>query len=164
MYGNPAFECDGAQIRACSRQLATVVTVTGDLNDANLDRVSQYTKRFVLREKPVVLDLSGVSSATPHIISLLSDVDDACFAVAAAEVVAAARGHGPEGLPDEIVDWLDDSASSVTVPDAVLARKAVARVRENSELQELWGENGSENDWDREMASLLARLAAAAAA
>jgi|SRR6185503_18195521 len=92
------------------------------------------------------------------------DVDDACFAVAAAEVVAAARGHGPEGLPDEIVDWLDDSASSVTVPDAVLARKAVARVRENSELQELWGENGSENDWDREMASLLARLAAAAAA
>ena len=41
MYGNPPFDCDGAQIRACSRQLATVVTVTGDLDDANLDRVSQ---------------------------------------------------------------------------------------------------------------------------
>jgi anti-anti-sigma regulatory factor len=80
MYGNPAFDCDGAQIRACSRQLATVVTVTGDLDDANLDKVSQYTKRFVLREKPVVLDLSGVSSATPHIVSLLCDVDDACSA------------------------------------------------------------------------------------
>jgi anti-anti-sigma regulatory factor len=80
MYGNPAIEYDGAQVRACSRQLATVVTVTGDLNDVNLDKVSQYTKRFVLREKPVVLDLSGVSSATPHIISLLSDVDDACTA------------------------------------------------------------------------------------
>jgi anti-anti-sigma regulatory factor len=80
MYGNPAFDCDGAQIRACSRQLATVVTVTGDLDDANLDKVSQYTKRFVLREKPVVLDLSGVTSATPHIISLLSDIDDACSA------------------------------------------------------------------------------------
>jgi anti-anti-sigma regulatory factor len=80
MYGNPAFDCDGAQIRACSRQLATVVTVTGDLNDANLDKVSQYAKRFVLREKPVVLDLSGVSSATPHIFSLLCDLDDACSA------------------------------------------------------------------------------------
>jgi anti-anti-sigma regulatory factor len=78
MYGNPAFDCGGAQIRACSRQLATVVTVTGDLNDANLDQVSLHAKRFVLREKPVVLDLSGVNSATPHIISLLSDVDDAC--------------------------------------------------------------------------------------
>jgi anti-anti-sigma regulatory factor len=80
MYGNPAFDCGGAQVRACSRQLATVVTVTGDLTDANLDSVSQYAKRFVLREKPVVLDLSAVNSATPHIISLLSDLDDACSA------------------------------------------------------------------------------------
>ena len=78
MYGNPAYECDGAQVRACSRQLATVVTVTGDLDDANLDKVTQHTKRFVLREKPVVLDLSAVSSATPHIVSLLCDIDDAC--------------------------------------------------------------------------------------
>jgi anti-anti-sigma regulatory factor len=80
MYGNPAFDCNGAQIRACSRQLATVLTVTGDLHDANIDEVSRYTKRFVLREKPVVLDLNGVSSATPHIISLLCDIDDACSA------------------------------------------------------------------------------------
>ena len=80
MYGNPAFDCGGAQIRACSRQLATVVTVTGNLDDANLDQVSQYTKRFVLREKPVVLDLGAVSSATPHIVSLLCDLDDACNA------------------------------------------------------------------------------------
>jgi anti-anti-sigma regulatory factor len=78
MYGNPPFDCDGAQVRVCSRQLATVVTVTGDLNDANIDRVSEYTKRFVLREKAVVLDLGAVSSATPHIASLLFDVDDAC--------------------------------------------------------------------------------------
>ena len=80
MYANTPFDCDGAQIRACSRQLATVVTVIGVLDDANLDRVSQYAKRFVLREKPVVLDLGGVSSATPHIISLLSEMDDACSA------------------------------------------------------------------------------------
>jgi anti-anti-sigma regulatory factor len=80
MYGNPAFDCNGAQIRACSRQLATVVTVTGDLNDTNLDQVSQHAKCFVLREKPVVLDLSAVSSATPHIVSLLCEVDDACSA------------------------------------------------------------------------------------
>jgi anti-anti-sigma regulatory factor len=80
MYGNPAFDCGGAQIRVCGRQMATVVTVSGDLDDGNLDLVSQYTKRFVLREKPVLLDLSGVSSATPHIISLLCDIDDACSA------------------------------------------------------------------------------------
>jgi anti-anti-sigma regulatory factor len=80
MYGNPAFDCDGAQIRACSRQLATVVTVTGNLDESNLDQVSKYTKRFVLREKPVLLDLSEVTSAAQHIVSLLCDVDDACSA------------------------------------------------------------------------------------
>jgi anti-anti-sigma regulatory factor len=80
MYGNPPFECNGAQVRVCSRQLATVVTVTGDLDDANLEQVSKYAKRFILREKPVVLELSGVNSATPHIVSLLCDVDDACCA------------------------------------------------------------------------------------
>ncbi len=80
MYGNPAFDCDGALVRVCSRQLATVVTISGDLDDANLDKISKYTKRFVLREKPMVLDLSGVSTTTPHIISLLCDIDDACCA------------------------------------------------------------------------------------
>ena len=98
MYANTPFDCDGAQIRACSRQLATVVTVTGVLDDANLDRVSQYAKRFVLREKPVVLDLSAVNSATPHIVSLLCDMDDACSAagvdwslIASQPVVRAVR-------------------------------------------------------------------------
>src|ERR1700704_6868060 len=91
MYANTPFDCDGAQIRACSRQLATVVTVTGDLDDANLDRVSQYTKRFVLREKPVVLDLGGVSSATPQIISLLCELDDACSAAGVDRSVIASQ-------------------------------------------------------------------------
>jgi anti-anti-sigma regulatory factor len=80
MYGNPAFDCDGARIRAHCRQLATVVSVSGSLDDANLDRVGQHTKRFVVREKPVILDLSGVNSASPHIVSLLYDIDDACTA------------------------------------------------------------------------------------
>ena len=40
MYGNPAFDCDGAQIRALCRQLATVVTVNGDVDDTNLDHIS----------------------------------------------------------------------------------------------------------------------------
>ena len=38
MYANTPFDCDGAQIRACSRQLATVVTVTGELDDVSAHR------------------------------------------------------------------------------------------------------------------------------
>jgi len=78
MYGNPALDCDGAQLRALCRQLATVVTVSGDITDANLDCISAYAKRFVLMEKPFVLDLSGVDSFTPQCISLLYSLDEAC--------------------------------------------------------------------------------------
>src|ERR1700742_1592872 len=78
MYGNPAIDCDGAQMRALCRQLATVVTVTGDINDANLDRINAYAKRFVLAEKPFVLDLSEVNSFSVECISLMYSLDEAC--------------------------------------------------------------------------------------
>jgi anti-anti-sigma regulatory factor len=127
MYGNPAFECDGAQVRACSRQLATVVTVTGDLDDANLDKITQYTRRFVLREKPVVLDLSGVSSATSHIISLLSDLDDACSAAGiewsliASQPVSRAVSAFDERLELPTVESVADALHNFA--DAMLARR-----------------------------------------
>ena len=61
-YGNPAADCDGAQIRAQCRHLAIVVTISGEINDSNIDRVRQSVRRFILAEKPLVLDLSGVGS------------------------------------------------------------------------------------------------------
>jgi anti-anti-sigma regulatory factor len=78
MYGNQAVDCDGAQMRAVCRQLATVVTVTGDISDANVDHISACAKRFVLSEKPFVLDLSGVNSFSPECISLLYAIDENC--------------------------------------------------------------------------------------
>jgi anti-anti-sigma regulatory factor len=116
MYGNPPFDCDGAQIRARSRQLATVVTVTGDLNDANLDRVSQHARRFILREKAVVLDLSGVSSATPQIVSLLCDVDDACTATGVDWSLIASR---PVTRAVRIFDDRVELPTVATVADAL---------------------------------------------
>jgi anti-anti-sigma factor len=78
MYGNQAVDCDGAQVRAVCRQLATVVTVTGDINDTNVDLISANARRFVLTEKPYVLDLTGVNSFSPECISLLYTIDDDC--------------------------------------------------------------------------------------
>jgi anti-anti-sigma factor len=79
MYGNPAFDCDGAQVRACCRQLATVVTISGDIG-ANIERVTQFARRFAIPEKPVVLDLSDVKSFDAQSVSLLYTIDDACAA------------------------------------------------------------------------------------
>ena len=100
----------------CSRQLATVVTVDGVLDDANLDKVSQYTRRFVLREKPVVLDLSGVSSATPHIVSLLCDVDDACSAAGVEWSLIASQ---PVSRAVRIFDERVELPTAASVADAL---------------------------------------------
>ncbi len=78
MYGNQAIDCYGAQMRAVCRQLATVVTVTGDMSDTNVDHISAYSRRFILTEKPFVLDLTGVNSFTPECISLLYTIDENC--------------------------------------------------------------------------------------
>ena len=78
MYGNQAVDCNGAQMRALCRQLATVVTVTGEIEECNLDRISAYARRFVLTEKPFVLDLTGVNSFSPECISLLHTIDENC--------------------------------------------------------------------------------------
>lgn len=80
MYGNPTFHCDGADIRAHCRQLATVVQVSGHLDVRNVERAGRYIDRFILPEKPFVLDLSDIDSFSEEAISLLFVIDDLCTA------------------------------------------------------------------------------------
>jgi anti-anti-sigma factor len=79
MYGNPALDVDGVQLRAVCRQLATVVTISGDVDATKLDHITAATKRFILAEKPLVLDLSGVTAFSPQCVSLLYSIDEACL-------------------------------------------------------------------------------------
>jgi anti-anti-sigma regulatory factor len=96
-YGNPAFDCDGAQIHAHCRQLATVVSVSGAIHPTNLDRVTAYARRFILGDKPFVLDLSGVFSLRGDCSSLLDAVDERCGATGVEWALVAC---------DEVVDAL----------------------------------------------------------
>jgi len=73
------FDCSGAQIRAHYRHLATVVTIRGEIDAVNVDRVGQYVRRFVLGNDPLVLDLTGVSDFSPAGISLLCLLDEDCW-------------------------------------------------------------------------------------
>ena len=74
------FECDGASAWAQCRHLATVVTVSGAVDTNNVDRISEYAKRFMLADKPFVLDLSGVDAFAPHAVRLLYSIDAASSA------------------------------------------------------------------------------------
>jgi anti-anti-sigma regulatory factor len=121
MYGNPAFDCAGAQLHAVCRQLATVVTVEGVVDDTNVERVTALALRFVIAEKPFVLDLSGVNSYSPHSVSLLSAVDERCYhagvewsLITSNPVVDAVLASGsPFPLADTVADALHHFADNI---------------------------------------------------
>jgi anti-anti-sigma regulatory factor len=73
-------DCGGAAVRAQCRHLATVVTVSGAVAADNVDQVSEYVRRFILPDKPFVLDLSGVERFPAQSVRLLYLLDGACSA------------------------------------------------------------------------------------
>ncbi|RAV18416.1 anti-anti-sigma factor [Mycolicibacterium sp. GF69] len=121
MYGNPTFDCAGAQLHAVCRQLATVVTVDGVIDDANIERVTALARRFVLAEKPFVLDLSGVSSCGGQVVSLMYDIDDCCFhagvawSVVTSDAVARVLSGAGVSVPvaESVPDALNRFADSI---------------------------------------------------
>jgi len=90
-------------------------------NDAALDWVATLDDE----------GLSAIHAILSHVAdaddSEYLDVDDGAAAIAAAEVVAAAR-HGHDRLNEEAKAWLSASASEVGDDEITLARRAVERV------------------------------------
>jgi anti-anti-sigma regulatory factor len=79
-YGNPGIECDGAEISAQSRHLATLLTISGAIDAKNVDTLYQRGGCFVCADTAFVLDLSGVTSFAAEGVALLSRLDEACRA------------------------------------------------------------------------------------
>jgi len=81
-------------------------------------------------------------------------------ALAAAEVIAAIKGQPGQGLPDEVVLWIDERRARIDPLLVELAVRAVERVRNDpdSELRELWDESDHSREWYGAVDDLLARL------
>ncbi|MGB9308743.1 MAG: STAS domain-containing protein [Mycobacterium sp.] len=116
---NDTFDCGGAQIRAHCRHLATVVTIRGEVDAVNVDRVSKYIRRFILGTEPVVLDMSATTRFSPAGISLLCMFDEACCAagvewtlVASPEVIEA-LGEGPFPITRSVHEALRNLADAI---------------------------------------------------
>jgi anti-anti-sigma factor len=104
-------------MRACARQLATVVTVDGDIDASNVDAVTQYATRYVLAEKPFVLDLSAVNSMSLHGVSLLLALDDKCDDAGVEwELIANAT----------VIDAIADDIDLATLPVSTSVARALA--------------------------------------
>jgi len=76
--GNCTVDCNGAQMRAHCRDQVTVVKVTGDIDATNIDRLYDYTRRFVRETPGLTLDLSEVDFLCARGISVLNTLDNDC--------------------------------------------------------------------------------------
>jgi anti-anti-sigma factor len=128
---NYTFDCSGAQIRAHCRHLATVVTIRGEIDADNVDRVSAYLGRFIVGTNPVVLDLSGVSHFAPAGISLLYAVDEDCRAASVewtlvpSPAVIELLGEGSEEYDDGAIFPIARSVHEAlrSLADAIASRR-----------------------------------------
>jgi len=84
---------------------------------------------------------------------------DCCFALAAAEIVAAAKGRPAVDLPDAAQTWIAaqkklDEIQALGQQAATVVNKISAR----SELRDLWEESDSWAEWQQVVEGLRQRL------
>lgn len=86
------------------------------------------------------------------------ETPDCCIALAAAEVVAAAKGKPSADLPDDLRQWLDDQELAAIQALAKAAITAVNKVSTKSELKDQWEDSESWHEWLQEVEGLRRRL------
>lgn len=114
-----------------------------------------------------VYELLAYADLTPAREALAATMDsggwletpEGARAVAAAAVVAAGFDGHLQGLPEELVDWLEYHPDAGTRADARLALDALERVAStDSELREVWLEAPEGPAWVEQIARLGYRL------
>jgi len=85
------------------------------------------------------------------------EVDESSQALAAAAVVAAARGWLVPDFPDELTDRLGSFRRKCKPEDVENALRAAERIRARSELKELWEEAGG-TEWQAAVDDLIGKL------
>lgn len=90
-YGNPGVDCGNAEVTAQSRHLATLLTIEGVVDEANVEPLTERGNRFVLPDTGFVLDLSGVTACSADAVGLVRRIDDACRALGIDWALVASR-------------------------------------------------------------------------
>ena len=85
-------------------------------------------------------------------------LDQACEALAAAELSASCAGHASARLPDNVRYWVDTHPHQPHDSEIDQAVQAVQRVREESELRDYWERGVDRDKWLGEVDDLTRRL------
>jgi hypothetical protein len=136
-WGTGSFESEDAQ------------SFLGRLNSLGIDDLRQILVRAADQDDYLEAPESSIAVAAAEVVAAL--------------VVAAKKGAPSPAAPREIMDWASKNWTSEnktpTPPDLIdLARRAVERVRTNSELKDLWLEAEGLNEWSAALRELKERL------
>ena len=80
------------------------------------------------------------------------------IAIAASELVVAARGNPSSQLPTDTASWIANRKFVAGKEVVAMALKVLRRIEENSELKELWSDTDSAGEWRRSIGDLKKRL------
>ena len=89
------------------------------------------------------------------------EVDEACGCLVACEVIARLQGRWgkQDSYSEELDSWIKQNPTSVSEDLKKLACAAIDRIlAPDSELQELWDEDGRNDDWHAEVDGLRQRI------
>ena len=144
-------------IRCCNQPTAGELLTAGreymgtwGYNSFENDDAMMWSDDLVCSRNPVAFIKRSFTK-----ISSDPDAIDSRRAIAAAEFIATARGHGGREFPDELVVWLEETCFKPTAELKRLAVRAAANIREESELRELWR---GDSNWSASCQRLLKRL------
>ena len=87
------------------------------------------------------------------------EAPDCSSAIAAAEVIAALRGHPVSDFPDNAKQWVDAHRALDAAALVPVAVAALQRIRTNSELKELWDESPEAPKWYATLDDVTNRIA-----
>jgi len=125
----------------------------GRLHSLGIDDLRRILARAADQDDYLEAPESGIAVAAAEVVAAL---------VVAARIVATKEAPSP-AAPREIMDWTSKNWTSKNqslVPSDLvdLARRAVERVRTNSELKDLWLEAEGLNEWNAALRELTERL------
>jgi hypothetical protein len=136
-WGTGSFENDEAQ------------NFLGQLKSLGIDDLKRILARAADQEGYLESPESSIAVAAAEVVAAL---------VVSAKVVAEKKEASSPAAPREIADWTNKNQSG-DPPDLLdLARRAVERVRTNSELKDLWLEAEGLNEWSAALRDLKERL------
>jgi|GEM_PF-567060 hypothetical protein len=129
-------------------------------NDDALDFVVRLEREGEAAVRAALEDVTGLDARD------YLEAPEASSAIAASEVVAAARDGDVSRLPKAAQDWLHGYGGNLVTPTLLApAHRAVERILMQSELKELWEEGGADvqsEAWANGVRQLIARLVATA--